>query len=79
MQANLGEALSKRSNNLDKAPEHLDTSAALDPGLAQTWNSLGLLAADLRRPADAETAFRTAVGLNPKAARDSRQPGECPP
>jgi tetratricopeptide (TPR) repeat protein len=66
MHANLGEAF-RTVKQFDKAREHLDTAARLDPGFAQTWNSLGLLAADLRRPTEAETAFRTAVRLNPKA------------
>jgi tetratricopeptide (TPR) repeat protein len=64
LQANLGEAF-RTVNQLDKARDHLNTAAALDPALAQTWNSLGLLAADERRPAEAESSFREAIRLNP--------------
>ena len=65
LQANLGEAL-RTVKQFDKAREHLNTAAALDPALAQTWNSLGLLAADQGRPRRGRAAFREAIRLNPQ-------------
>jgi tetratricopeptide (TPR) repeat protein len=59
LQANLGEAF-RVVKQPGKAREHLTAAAALDPALAQTWNSLGLLAAEERR------SFREAIRLNPK-------------
>ncbi len=53
---------------LDEALDHLRKALALDGAFAQTWNSLGLLAYDQRRFADAESACREAIRLNPRFA-----------
>ena len=75
LQANLGEAF-RAIKQRDKAHEHLTAAVALDPGLAQTWNSLGLLAIDRRRPAEAESNFREAIRLESRTAHGGplRQP-----
>ena len=53
---------------LDEALDHLRKAVALNGAFAQTWNSLGLLAYDQRRFADAESACREAIRLNPRFA-----------
>ena len=61
----MGEAL-WAVKQFEKAEEHLKAAAALDPRMAQTWNSLGLLATDRSCPAVAEPSFREAIKLNPR-------------
>ena len=67
LHANLGEAL-RILGRLDEALDHLRKALALDASFAQAWNSLGLLAYDQRRFADAESACREAIRLKPRFA-----------
>ncbi len=65
MQANLGEALRVVGRH-HEALDHLRKAVAVDPTLAQSWNSLGLLAFDQRRYAEAEASYRESIRLRPK-------------
>ena len=46
--------------------DHLRKAVEVDPTLAQSWNSLGLLAFDQRRYVDAEMSYRESIRLRPK-------------
>jgi tetratricopeptide (TPR) repeat protein len=65
LRANLGEAL-RSLGRLDEALEHLRRATELDPGLAQAWNSLGLLAHARGHYDYAEVAYRESLRLRPK-------------
>jgi predicted Zn-dependent protease len=53
----------------DKAEAYLRQAAALEPGNAVPQLNLGMLLAEMKRPAEAEAAFRAAVAADPKSAQ----------
>ncbi|MDE2998275.1 MAG: tetratricopeptide repeat protein [Gemmatimonadota bacterium] len=62
--------------NYRKAIEEYENATQLDPTDATNYYNLGLAARNARKIKQAETAFTTAVELNPKYAKAHRQLGD---
>ena len=53
----------------EQALVHFKEATALDPGVADYWNSLGMVLGGGGQPEEAVRAFREAVTLDPKNAQ----------